>query len=76
LAALDEPIENLIPYSSSRDNFYAAAKLGLRSSQRWIDGEDINARDLILEKLLPLAYQGLTLLGISIEDSDKATIIC
>jgi len=71
LAALDEPIENLIPYSSSRDNFYAAAKSGLRSSQRWIDGEDINARDLILEKLLPLAYQGLTLLGISIEDSDK-----
>lgn len=71
LATLDEPIENLIPYSSTRDNFYAAAKLGLRSSQRWIDGKDINARDLILEKLLPLAHQGLTTLGISIEDSDK-----
>lgn len=71
LAALDEPIENQIPHSSTRDNFYAAARLGLKSSQRWINGKDINARELILETLLPLAHQGLTSLGISIEDSDK-----
>ncbi len=71
LANLDEPIENQIPHSSARDNFYAAAKSGLRSSQRWINEEDINAKDLIIEKLLPLAHQGLTSLGISIEDSDK-----
>ncbi len=71
LAALDEPIENQVPHSSTRDNFYAAARFGLRSSQRWTNGEDINARDLILDKLLPLAYQGLTSLGITIEDSDK-----
>lgn len=71
LAALDEPVEKLIPHSSTRDNFYAAARFGLRSSQRWINNEDINAADLILEKLLPLAHQGLTTLGISTEDSDK-----
>ena len=71
LAELDEPIENQIPHSSTRDNFYAAARFGLRSSQRWIGEKDINARDLILEELLPLAHQGLTSLGISIEDSDK-----
>lgn len=71
LAELDEPIENQISHSFTRDNFYAAAKFGLRSSQRWINDEDINAKDLILEKLLPLAHQGLTSLGISIEDSDK-----
>ena len=71
LAELDEPIENQIPHSSTRDNFYAAARLGLKSSQKWINGQDINARDLILDKLLPLAHQGLTSLGISIEDSDK-----
>lgn len=71
LAELEEPIENQIPHSSTRDNFYAAAKLGLRSSLRWINEEDINAADLILEKLLPLAQQGLTSLGISMQDSDK-----
>ena len=71
LAELDEPIENLIPHSSTRDNFYAAARFGLRSTQRWSNGEEINARDLILTKLLPLAHQGLASLGIRIEDSDK-----
>ncbi len=71
LAAQDEPVENLIPHSFARDNFYAAARSGLRSSQRWINNEDINAADLILEILLPLAHQGLTTLGISMQDSDK-----
>lgn len=71
LAALDEPIENQIPHSSTRDNFYAAARLGLKSIQHWVNGQDINARELILETLLPLAHQGLTSLGVSIEDSDK-----
>jgi succinylglutamate desuccinylase len=71
LAALDEPIENQIPHSRARDNFYAAARFGLRSSQRWINEEDINAKDLIIEKLLPLAHQGLASLGISVEDSNK-----
>ena len=71
LAELDEPIENQIPHSSTRDNFYAAARFGLRSSQRWINGEDINARDLIIEKLLPLAHQGLASLGVSVLDSNK-----
>ncbi len=71
LAALDEPIEKDIPYSFVRDNFYAAAKLGLRSSQRWINGKDVNARELILNELLPLAYRGLDILGINTEDRDK-----
>lgn len=71
VAALDEPIEKQIPHSFTRDNFYAAARLGLRSSQRWINEEDINARDLILDKLLPLAHQGLESLGVSNEDREK-----
>ena len=71
LANLAEPIENHIPHSSSRENFYAAARSGLRSTQRWRDEKDINARELILTELLPLAYQGLMTLGVSKEDSDK-----
>lgn len=71
MAEMENPVENQIPHSSARDNFYAAARFGLRSSQRWIDGKDINARDLILEKLLPLAHQGLSALGISTEDREK-----
>jgi gamma-glutamyl:cysteine ligase YbdK (ATP-grasp superfamily)/succinylglutamate desuccinylase len=71
LAALDEPIEKQLPHSSARDNFYAAARLGLKSSQRWTNNQDINAAELITETLLPLAQQGLTALGVSNEDSEK-----
>lgn len=71
LAEMENPIENQIPHSSARDNFYAAARFGLKSSQRWLDGKDINARDLIIEKLLPLAYQGLEALGVSVDDREK-----
>lgn len=71
LSELAEPIENQIPHSSTRDNFYAAARLGLKSSQRWLDGKDINARELILETLLPLAHKGLSSLGITDKDREK-----
>lgn len=71
LATLDDPIEDQLPHSRARDNFYAAARLGLKSSMRWTNEKDINARELILNTLLPLAHQGLTSLGVSIEDSDK-----
>ena len=71
LANLDEPIENQVPHSSSRGNFYAAARSGLRSTQSWIDGKDINARELILKELLPLAHRGLATLGVTKEDSNK-----
>jgi len=71
IAELENPIEEQIPHSRARDNFYAAARLGLKSTQRWLNGRDVNARDLIIEELLPLAHQGLTSLGISVEDRNK-----
>lgn len=71
MAQMDVPIEDQIPHSSARDNFYAAARFGLRSSQQWLDGKTYNARELILEKLLPLAHQGLRALGVSTDESEK-----
>ena len=71
LSKLEQPIESQIPHSTARDNFYAAARLGLKSVQRWVGNKEINARDLILEQLLPLAEQGLNEIGIAEEDSKK-----
>ena len=71
LAAAEVPIEKQLPQSRARDNFYAAARFGLRSTLRWSDEKDWHARDLILQTLLPLAHQGLTSLGVAAEDKDK-----
>ncbi len=69
LAQGDEAIETQLPHERARDNFYAAARHGLRSTLRWRHEQDINAAELILQELLPLARQGLDSMGISKRDS-------
>lgn len=56
LANLKEPIEEKIPFSIARANFYAAAKDGLDANVVWTDGE-VPIRKLILDSLLPMARE-------------------
>ena len=58
LANLKEPIEEKIPFSVARANFYAAAKDGLDAKVVWTDGE-VPVRELILDSLLPMARVAL-----------------
>ncbi len=69
LAESDIEIEKALPHSLARDNFYAAARNGLRSTQHWFDGRDMNAAELILQTLLPMAEKGLDSLGINAKDA-------
>ena len=63
--------ETQLVFDKSRDNFYNSARHGLRSSIQWLDEKQHNIRELCLEKLLPMAKQGLDLLGIANDDSDE-----
>jgi gamma-glutamyl:cysteine ligase YbdK (ATP-grasp superfamily) len=56
--------EEQLPFATARDNFYAAARDGLDSQVRWLDGRRHGMDWLLRERLLPLAAEGLTLLGI------------
>lgn len=58
---------SLPAFTDSRENFYKAARYGLNTTQVW-DNEQIEARTLILEKLLPMAQQGLESLQLAAED--------
>jgi CBS domain-containing protein/gamma-glutamylcysteine synthetase len=40
-------------------NFYTAAREGLGSHFIWLDGKDVSAKELVLDKLLPVAEAGL-----------------
>lgn len=64
LALQPVPPETLLNFSDARRNFYAAAKNGLRARIRWLHGKRVPIQQLMLEKLLPLAHQGLQVLGI------------
>lgn len=64
LGTRPEPPEAQIEFVRARENFYTAARLGLRARLTWLNGETVPAPTLLLEELLPLAHRGLEWLGI------------
>ena len=60
----------LLPFTTSRSNFYAAARYGLRAELIWRDGKPVPVRQLLLQELLPLARRGLEMLEIHAADID------
>jgi CBS domain-containing protein/gamma-glutamylcysteine synthetase len=59
LGAKEEDIPARMDFDQAGNNFYTAAREGLGAHFQWLDGEDISAQQLILDKLLPLAEAGL-----------------
>ncbi len=65
LGSRESPPELSLPFARARENFYRAAREGLRARMRWRGGKTCSARELILDELLPCARRGLERLGIS-----------
>lgn len=63
--------ESQLVFDRARDNFYNSARHGLRANIQWLDGKTYNVRELCLEILLPMAKQGLDILGIASDDSNE-----
>lgn len=59
LGAKEEDITARMDFDQAGNNFYTAAREGLGAHFQWLDGEDVSAQQLILEKLLPMAEAGL-----------------
>ncbi len=59
LGATLEDVTQRARFDDARVNFYAAARDGLRARFTWLDGEEVLAQPLILDRLLPLALSGL-----------------
>lgn len=70
LATQVEPPESMLPFNQARDNFYTAARLGLRGKITWLDGQSVQTRTLVLDELIPTARRGLEALDINREDID------
>jgi len=63
-------IADLMDFDDAKSNFLKAARMGLGAQFVWLDGRRIPAKQLILNQLLPLAYEGLKKAGI---DKEEAT---
>jgi gamma-glutamyl:cysteine ligase YbdK (ATP-grasp superfamily) len=60
----------LLPFSTARDNFYAAARYGLDAQVHWGHEHKKPLQHLILDELLPLARRGLEQLTLDAADVD------
>ena len=64
-------ITKQLRFDDAKENFLAAARLGLNAQFRWFDRETVSARDLVCKELLPRAYAGLESLGVGSPDRDR-----
>jgi len=71
LARDDEDVTERIAFEHALANFTAAARNGLASELVWLDEEEIPARDLLCDKLLPMARTGLERGGVDASDIDR-----
>ena len=70
LADIYEKPETEMGFIRARSNFYQAARYGLRSQLFWFGWQSFPADILIRDQLLPIARQGLTLLGVDAASID------
>lgn len=70
LVRSDEPAELKIPFSTTKDNFYQAARTGLNASTIWFNNEKGAISELILKELLPRSRQGLEQLEVDRDDME------
>ncbi|HKQ78800.1 MAG TPA: glutamate-cysteine ligase family protein [Blastocatellia bacterium] len=64
-------IEQLMTFDDAKNNFFAAARHGLKAQLTWVNGRDYPASTLITEHLLPAAREGLRQAGVDAEDRDR-----
>ncbi|MHC5025609.1 MAG: CBS domain-containing protein, partial [Planctomycetota bacterium] len=64
-------VSRVMRFDVARQNFNLAARLGLDSRMKWIDGTEAPADELVTSTLLPLAREGLRAGGIDAADIDR-----
>lgn len=70
LAEQEIPPESLLEFALAKQNFYLAARHGLKAQVAWLDGKPHPLRSLILDRLIPLAASGLDSLGVDGDERD------
>jgi CBS domain-containing protein/gamma-glutamyl:cysteine ligase YbdK (ATP-grasp superfamily) len=64
-------VTRLMSFDDAKDNFFAAARHGLKAQFTWLGGQRQPAATLIMEHLLPLARAGLKQAGLPSEESER-----
>lgn len=60
-----DKVAQCLDFDDAKNNFYECARYGLNASVTWIGDRKLLVRDLIIDELVPLAFDGLKDLGIN-----------
>ncbi len=71
LAEAERPIWSQMSFGTAAENLHAAARYGLDAHLYWPGLGDVPATELVLRRLLPLAYDGLGRWGVDQADADR-----
>jgi hypothetical protein len=71
LAEADRPIWTQLTFSQAEENFHVAARDGLGATLYWPRRGELSAARLVLDWLLPRAYEGLDRFGVSPDIRDR-----
>lgn len=71
LATSDRPLWSQMSFSAAEENFLIAARHGIDATLYWPRLGFVPAAELVLRRLLPLAYEGLDAWGVDPGDRDR-----
>jgi hypothetical protein len=71
LAELERPVWSQMSFGAAEDNFHAGAQLGLAAQLYWPGYGTVPVTELVLRRLLPLAYEGLDRWDIEPAERDR-----
>lgn len=64
-------VRNRMQFDDAKTNFFSTARFGLQSQITWMDGKCRNARELLLEELIPAAEYGLNAAKVDPADIER-----
>ena len=71
LVDADRPIWSQMSFSAAEENFHTGARDGIDARVYWPGLGEVPAAELVLRRLLPLAYEGLDRWGVEPADRDR-----
>ncbi|MBO4210015.1 glutamate--cysteine ligase [Micromonospora echinofusca] len=71
LAESDRPLWSQMSFSAAEENFYGCARHGIDAQVFWPGLGYVPVTELVLRRLLPLAYEGLDRWGVAPDERDR-----
>ena len=71
LGESDRPLWSQMSFSAAEENFHVAARDGIAARVYWPGLGQAPASEVVLRRLLPLAYDGLAAWGLGADDADR-----